>query len=141
LDIAVVCVLKSPQDAQKIIRYAKTAKHAVVVGGSAIGIGVAAKLARVKKYTTLIELMPTLMPGRLEPDMSQMMQRFLEAQGVVVKLNQGVTEIMSKTRVKSVLTDMEEFPDDLIVFARSYRECHTRYPSCLKNGDKENLLE
>jgi len=110
-------VLKTPQDAQKIIRYAKIAKNAVVVGGSAIGIEVAAELTRVKIHTTLIELKPTLMPERLEPDISQMMQQFLETQGVVVRLNQRVKEITGQTRVKSVITDGEEFSADLVVMA------------------------
>lgn len=89
----------------------------MVVGGSAIGIEIAVELARVKIHTTLIELKPTLMPGRLEPDMSQMVQQFLETQGVVVRLNQGVKEITGQTRVKSVITDEGEFPADFVVIA------------------------
>jgi len=112
-----VFVLKAPEDAQKIIRCAKTAKNAVVVGGSAVGIEVAAELNRVNKHTTLIELMPNLMPGRLEPDISKSVQRLLEAQGIVVRLNEGVTEITGQSQVKSVITDMNEYPTDLVVMA------------------------
>lgn len=77
-----VCVLKTPQDAQKIIKYAKTAKNTVVIGGSGIGIEVASKLAHTGKNTTLIELMPTLVSGRLRSAILQTVQTLLEAEGI-----------------------------------------------------------
>ncbi|MFQ6126677.1 MAG: FAD-dependent oxidoreductase [Candidatus Heimdallarchaeota archaeon] len=112
-----VCVLKTPQDAQNIIKYAKTAKHAVVIGGSAIGIEVASELTHAGKHTTLIELMPTLMPGRLEPDMSQIVQTLLKTEGVDVQVNQGAKEITGQKIVKSVIAGDKEFPADVVVMA------------------------
>ena len=112
-----VCVLKTPQDAQEILKYAKTANTAVVVGGSAIGIEVASELACAGINTTMIELMPTLMPGRLEPDMSKTVQALLETEGVVVRLSQGVKEITGQNKVESVIAGEEEFPADLVVMA------------------------
>jgi len=112
-----VCVLKTPQDVQEIIKYAKTAKNAVVIGGSAIGIEVASELARTGINTTLIELMPNLMPGRLESDMSKTVQTLLEAEGIVVRVNQGAKTITGQSKVESVITEDEEFPADLVVLA------------------------
>ncbi len=112
-----VCVLKTPQDAQKIIKHIKTAKNAVVVGGSAIGIEVASELTHAGINTTMIELMPTLMPGHLEVDMSQTIQNLLEAERVEVRVNQGVKEIIGQNKVESVIAGNEEFPADLVVMA------------------------
>jgi len=112
-----VFVLKTPQDAQKIIAYSKSARNAVVVGGSAIGIEVASELARAGKNTSVIELMPTLMPGRLEVDMSKTVQALLEAEGVVVRVNQGVNEITGQNNVESVIAGNEECPADLVIMA------------------------
>lgn len=112
-----VCMLKTPQDAQKIIKYAKTAKKTVVIGGSGIGIEVASELVHTGKNTTLIELMPTLMPGRLESDMSQTVQTLLEAEGVTVRVNQGAKEITGQTKAENVIAGDKEFPADLVIMA------------------------
>lgn len=87
----------------------------VVIGGSANVIEVASEFACAGIDTTLIELMPTLMPGRLEHDMSKTVQSLLEAEGVVVRVNQGVNEITGQKKAESVIADGEEFPADLVV--------------------------
>ncbi|HID73442.1 MAG TPA: NAD(P)/FAD-dependent oxidoreductase, partial [Thermoplasmata archaeon] len=98
-----VLTLRTPHDAAAIIERAGTARRAVVVGGSAIGLELSSELAGRGISTTLVEAETTLMPGRLDPDMSSAVERHLGADGVDVVTGCPVTAIRPADDDRAVL--------------------------------------
>ncbi|MEN8008361.1 MAG: FAD-dependent oxidoreductase, partial [Candidatus Krumholzibacteriota bacterium] len=68
-------------------------KRAVVVGGGYIGLEFAVSLAHMGKAVTLVELLPHVMGGRIDPEMAAAMENNLGSLGIDVRLDAMVERI------------------------------------------------
>jgi 3-phenylpropionate/trans-cinnamate dioxygenase ferredoxin reductase subunit len=89
----------------------------VVVGGSFIGMEVAATARGLGAEVTVLEMGPTVYGRFTDSQLSDFFQRFLEAHGIVVKTNVRVARVRASAgHVAGVETEVGEvYPADLVV--------------------------
>lgn len=95
---------------------------AVVIGGGPIGIEMAESFGDLWGVeTTIIELMPQLLPRIVDRIFAQMLAHHLETQGVTVRVNESVQAIAAEGSGYLVSTDRQTITTDLIVMAVGVR--------------------
>jgi NADPH-dependent 2,4-dienoyl-CoA reductase/sulfur reductase-like enzyme/rhodanese-related sulfurtransferase len=100
------------------------AKNVVVVGGGLIGIESCGAFVARGCNVSVLEMMPTLVPNLLDPEMAYLLENYLEGKGVnIVKGNPVVRMIDDGTgKVKAVETaDGRLIDADLVVVAIGVR--------------------
>jgi len=91
---------------------------AVIIGGGPIGCEMAEALTDLwGVQTTVIELMPQLLPGIIEPAMAQIIKKHMEEHDVSVYLGECVTKIEKNGETYTVTTDKNSFSADLVITA------------------------
>jgi len=91
---------------------------AVIIGGGPIGCEMAEALTDLwGVQTTVIEMMPQLLPGIIEPAMAQIIKKHMEEHGVSIYLGECVTKIEKNGESYAVTTDKNFFSADLVITA------------------------
>lgn len=113
-------------------------KHsAVVMGGGFIGLEFAENLQQRGWQTTIVELANQIM-GPLDPELAEVFQNHLEANGVRVLTNVSVTEITS-SRVK--LSDGTELAAELVLASIGVRpETHLAVDAGLEVAESGGIV-
>lgn len=94
----------------------------VVIGGGPIGIEMAESFGDLWGLdTTIIELMPQLLPRIIDPIFARMLRHHLEEHGIKVFTDQKVQAIRQEGEGYVVVTDQQEVAADLIVMAVGVR--------------------
>ena len=97
---------------------------AVVIGGGAIGLEMAEALTDLWGVeTTLIEMLPQLLPTAVGPDMALAVKNHMEEKDVRVRLSERVTRIVGDKAngVTAVETENGTIPCDLVILAAGVR--------------------
>lgn len=114
--------LRSIEDGQGIDRAIKNgARTAAVVGAGLIGLEAAVALRERGLDTTVVELLPQVLPVMLDKDLAKQVQEYLEKRGLKIIVGKGVDEILGTEKVKSVSIAGEEIPADVVVIATGIR--------------------
>ncbi|MCK4953119.1 FAD-dependent oxidoreductase [Candidatus Bathyarchaeota archaeon] len=116
-----VYVLRTIEDGESIDQALKTARSAVVVGAGLIGIEAAVAFVERGITTSIVELLPYVLPVMLDEDMAKLVQKKLEEKGLKAILGRGVDEILGNEKVTGVSVASEEIPADLVVIATGVR--------------------
>ncbi|MFW9992729.1 MAG: FAD-dependent oxidoreductase [Candidatus Odinarchaeota archaeon] len=117
-----VFVLGNLDDASKIkAEVDKGAKRAVVIGGSAIGLELASELAHRGLSITLFELLPHVLPGKLDKDMAELVQQYFEKQGIKVYTGTSVKEVLGDQTATGVSTGDVQVKADFVVMCTGVR--------------------
>ena len=124
-----VFTVRTLGDGKKIEKAMRKAKSAVVIGAGLIGLEVAAALVRRGIKTTVVELLPQVLPTMLDPDMAEIVKRKLEEKGLKIILNTRVDEILGKDKVEKISMNaekthgytFEELPADMVIVATGIR--------------------
>ncbi len=117
-DLPGVCYLRQPTDADAIRAAAKSARRAVVVGASYLGMEVAFTLQLLGLSVTLIEAGPRVLPFLEAPEVSAFFQTLAGQRGIAVRLEDPVVRFSGTDRVEGVETRSgETLPADLVVIA------------------------
>jgi len=96
-------------------------RSAVVVGGGFIGLEVAEQLARRKISTSLVEMLPQVMPP-MDPEMAEPLHEALVAHGIKMHLGDGVANLEPcEAQVQVTLDSGKELITDLVVLAIGVR--------------------
>jgi NADPH-dependent 2,4-dienoyl-CoA reductase/sulfur reductase-like enzyme/predicted acylesterase/phospholipase RssA len=95
--------LRTLSDAQAIWRSMQHARQAVVIGGSLMGLEVAASLRQKGLGVTLIEL-DSVLEKLSTPEISKYFQQHLQAKGVQVLVGDTPVSFQGRTTVESVMT-------------------------------------
>ena len=117
IELKGVHVVKTVEDGRGIIAALDKAKNAVVVGAGAIGIETAAALRERGLNVALVEMLPSVLPGMLDPDMADSVAQRLREKGIEVTCGQPVEEIRGKERVESIVIEEKELPAELVIIA------------------------
>jgi NADPH-dependent 2,4-dienoyl-CoA reductase/sulfur reductase-like enzyme/rhodanese-related sulfurtransferase len=97
-------------------------RHAVVIGGGAIGVEVTEALADVWDVrTTVVERLGHLLPQVLDPAIAGILAHHLREKGVEVRTGESVAAIEGEGRVSAVRTDRRTLPADLVVISAGVR--------------------
>jgi NADH oxidase (H2O2-forming) len=116
-----VYVLRTIEDGIKIKQAMKTAKSAVVIGAGLIGLEAAVAFAERGVKTTVVELLPYILPAMLDKDMAKEAQCKLEEKGLKIIVGKGVDEILGGDKVNGVSVAGENVPADLVLIATGIR--------------------
>ncbi|HVO34583.1 MAG TPA: FAD-dependent oxidoreductase [Gemmatimonadales bacterium] len=110
-------LLRTVADATALKAALKPGVKVVLVGGSFIGMEVAATAQGLGAQVTVLEMGPTVYGRFADQTLSDFFQRFLESHGVVVKTNVRVARIRAVAgKVAGVTTETgEQYPADVVV--------------------------
>jgi len=116
-----VFVLRTIEDGKKIDQAIENSKSAVVIGAGLIGLETAVAFIERGLKTTVVELLPQVLPAMLDADMAKMVQNMLEEKGMRIITGKGVEEILGTDKVTGVSVAGEQIPADLVVVATGVR--------------------
>ncbi len=116
-ELAGVHTLSDYEDGVRLKNEMKGAKRAVIIGGGIIGLEVATAFSEKNIHTTVIEMLPQILPQILDPDMAKIVEERLKGMGIEVLTSSKVESIKGKGRVKSVIVKNKELEADLVLIA------------------------
>jgi len=116
-----VFTLRTLEDGKRINQAIEKAKSAVVIGAGLIGLEAAVSFIERGLKTTVVELLPQVLPAMLDKDMARLVQKNLEEKGLSIITGKGVDEILGDDNVSGVSVAGEEIPADLVVVATGVR--------------------
>ncbi len=116
-----VFTLRGLDDALQILEVLKTCRSAVVVGGGAVGLEAAVALRSRGLEVTVVEMLPQILPGVLDPEPALEVQRSLEARGLKFILNSRLEALEGKERVEEVVAGGHRLPCDLVLLCLGVR--------------------
>ena len=124
-DLRGVHFLQTVEDAQKIRNQSGelAGKNAVIIGAGLIGMEVTEAFKKQGLNITIIERLETAMGQLLDPEIAYHVHNELKANGVTLRLGEAVRKIIGDDsgNVKSVVTDSNEFPADIVLIAVGVR--------------------
>ena len=114
--------VRTIEDGEKIDQAIKEgAKTAVVMGAGLIGLEVAIGLHERGIKTTVVEMLPQIMPVMLDTDMAKGVQEMLEQKGINIMVGKAVEEFLGTDRVTAITAGGEQINADLFVSAFGVR--------------------
>jgi len=120
-DLPGVFAMRTMDDGRAIQEAMKTAESAVVIGAGFIGLETAHSFVANKIKTTIVEVMPYILPALFDEDMADYAQKKIEEHGVTVVLGRRVDAILGKDKVEGVSVGGEEIKADVVVMAAGVR--------------------
>jgi len=122
LDKSGVFVYRTIEDLEAITAYAKGKTTAAVIGGGLLGLE-AAKAAHDLGLTThVVEQAPRLMPRQLDDAGSRLLQRQIEALGLIVHVGCRTTGVLGSSAVTGLrFGDGEKLDVDLVIVSAGIR--------------------
>ena len=115
-------VLRTIEDGKRIDQAIKNgAKTAVVMGAGLIGLETAVALKERGVKTTVVELLPQILPAMLDVDMAKIVHEMLEQKGINVMVSKGVEEFIGTDKVTGIIAGGEQINADLIIAAFGVR--------------------
>ncbi len=121
-DLPGVYTLRTIDDALEIMRAVKQSKNAVIVGAGFIGLELAENFTELGLKTTVVEMLPHVLPAVLDHDMAKMLQRHLRDHGVELYVSKRVEEIAGESRAREVaIQEVGVVEADLVILATGVR--------------------
>ena len=123
LDLPQVHRLHTLKDAEELLKSAKKAKSAAIIGAGLVGLETAEALHSLGLKVTVIEFLESVLPAMIDPDLASLLQERMEEEGIGVKLGCAAQEVLpGKVRMKHRASgNEEEVPADLVVVATGVR--------------------
>ncbi len=116
-----VYVLRTIKDGEIIDKAIGEAKNATVIGAGLIGLETAVAFTERGLKTTVVELLPYVLPLMLDEDMARIVQKMLEEKGVTVITKNAANEILGADKITGVSVGGERIPADIVVVATGIR--------------------
>jgi len=99
----------------------KGAKSAVVLGAGVLGLEAAVALVERGVKTTVVEMLPYVLPRMLDKDMADVVKRSLEEKGMKIIVGHPAEELKGADHVEAVSVKGEEIPVDFVINACGVR--------------------
>ena len=118
-----VFTVRTPDDAVAIRDYIERndCKKAVVVGAGFIGMEMAENLTARKLSVTVVDMLPQILPGILDPEMAGFAARELRKGGMKLLTGVAVSAIRGESTVSAVATSAGELAADLVILSIGVR--------------------
>lgn len=120
-DLEGVFKIRTIEDGFKIKEYAEKSKKAVVAGAGLIGLETAYGLKKMGLKVTVIEMVPQIVPRSLDPDMAEIVQEYMNKEGIDVLLGKPIEKIVGEEQVEGVIVGDETLDADMIIMATGVR--------------------
>ncbi len=104
-------------DGRKINAAAKKAKSCVVVGGRMTGLEIAGSLIKRGLEVTVVDMLPSILHGRMDEDISSELQGKFEKQGMKFRLGKRLTGIFGGDTAEGVIIEDDKIDADMVVLA------------------------
>jgi len=139
--------IRTIEDGEKVLRAIhQGAKTAVVIGAGLIGLEVAVGLAEAGIKTTIVEMLPQIIPTMLDTDMARDVQEMLETKGMNILLEKRVEEFIGTDHVEGIIASGEKIKADLVAMSTHGRSGISRWAfgsitdKVLRGGNKPVLM-
>ncbi len=116
-----VFTLRTLEDGVRIKEAMEEAQKAVIIGAGFIGIEVAHAFSKHGIETTMVEVLPHILPASLDGEMAQIVQRILEERGVRILTGGGVEEILGGEKAEGVLAGGKRIDADIVIVSAGAR--------------------
>jgi NADH oxidase (H2O2-forming) len=113
--------LRTIEDGKQIQQAMKTAKSAAVVGAGFIGLETAHAFIEKGITTTVIEMLPAVLPAMFDRDMATFAQSAMEEHGLRIIIGSPIGEILGNDKVEGALVNDEEIDADMVIMATGVR--------------------
>jgi NADH oxidase (H2O2-forming) len=113
--------LHTLENGLRIAEAMKTASTAAVIGSGLVGLEVAEAFLKRGIKVSVIEMLPTILPRLLDPDMSVEVQKRFEGKNANFILGKAAEAIVGEARVRAVSVGGKEVPADIVVNAAGVR--------------------
>jgi NADH oxidase (H2O2-forming) len=112
-----VYVLRTIDDGERIEQAIKESRSAVVIGAGLIGLELGVAFVERGLKTTIVELLPQILPSMLDKDVADFVQRELEKRGLRIITGRSVEEILGDDKVTGAAVSGEQIQADIVVIA------------------------
>lgn len=117
-----ITTVRTIEDGERIDRAIKNgAKAAVVMGAGLIGLEVAIALHERGLKTTVVEMIPQILPAMVDADMAKIVQEMLQQKGININVGKAVEEFLGTDKVTSISAGGKQISADLFVAAFGVR--------------------
>ncbi len=117
-----IITIRDLDDGEKVLQAIRQgAKTAIVIGAGLIGLEVAVGLAEAGLKTTIVEMLPQIIPTMLDVDMARDVQKMLEAKGMSILLDKRVEEFIGTDHVEGIIAGGDQIKADIVVAAFGVR--------------------
>ena len=114
--------IRNIEDGKRVQEAMKDAKSAIVTGAGLIGIEIAFALKQQGLNVILSEMLPQIVPRSLDKDMSDILVKYLEQEGIQVVLGKPITKLIGDGKVEKACFGEEEIYDaDMVIMATGVR--------------------
>ena len=118
-------------------------RKAVIIGGGLIGIEMTEALTKQGLRVTVLEMLPSILPGLLDEEIAVPLSRYLCSQGIDVRCGCKVSRIVGDNRgnVQKVSTVDAEIPADVVLISVGVRpNSKLAHEAGLELGNHGNIL-
>ena len=116
-ELANVHTMRTMRDGEEVLSTLPKVERAVVIGAGPIGIETAVALKKRGLGVELVEALPHVLPGMLDPDMSDVVVERLKQAGISTICGEPVREIKGAEKAEGVVVGGRELPADLVILA------------------------
>lgn len=120
-DLEGVFTIRNLEDGESIKERMKECESAVIIGAGFIGLEMAHAFVSNHIETTIVELLPSIIPTLFDYDMAAYAQKKIEENGVRMLMRRRVSEIVGDGEVKGVKVGDQIIKADMVVFATGVR--------------------
>jgi NADH oxidase (H2O2-forming) len=114
--------LRALEDGERVEQAIKNgAKKAIVMGAGLIGLETAIALHERGLETSVVELLPQILPQMLDAEMAKIAQEMLQQKGINILTEKGVEEFVGSEKVTGIIAKGEQINADLFVSAFGVR--------------------
>lgn len=114
--------LRTLEDGARIEQAVKNgAKTAVIMGAGLIGLETAIALQERGLETTVVEMLPQVLPQMLDADMAKTTQELLEQKGIRILTGKSVEEFLGTENVTGIVAGGEQIQADIFISAFGVR--------------------
>lgn len=123
IDLPGVFPLKTLEDGLALRHYLESNRieKAVIVGGGYIGLEMLDCLKCIGAETVVIDIAPRVLMKTFDHDMAAIVNEELDKNGVVLSVSDGVKGFEGNGRIRSVVTEKNRFPADLVILGLGVR--------------------
>ena len=121
-DLEGVFRIRNIEDGKRVKEAMKDAKSAIVTGAGLIGIEIAFALRKQGLDVILSEMLHQIVPRSLDKDMSDILVKYLEMEGIKVVLGKPITKLVGDGKVeKACFGDEDLYDADMVIMATGVR--------------------
>lgn len=113
--------LHTLENGMRIAEAMKTAHTAAIIGSGLVGLETTEAFLKKGIKTSVIEMLPSILPKLLDPDMSLDVQKSFESEKVDFILGKAAEAVLGEDKVRAVAVGGKEIPADIVINAAGVR--------------------